>query len=208
MKKLLISVVLLIVGHTVSYSQTFPIKTNLSSRTTQTSVPGFLSTDNLFRVPRIDTVHSTAMLYPGAVTYSLTQNKLYVSNGTYWQLILDRPIYVTLPLTYSQDSLLVDTSSINGLATKTDVGGGLENFYFDKTNRYLGIQTQSPQSVLDISSTTSGVLIPRMTKAERDAMYEGLPPTGVMIYQTDLGNSGLRIFNGSNWVKFSETNDD
>ena len=40
-------------------------------------------------------------------------------------------------------------------------------------------------AMLDVSSKTKGVLIPRMTKAERDAI--GTPALGLMIFQTPFG---------------------
>ncbi len=52
-------------------------------------------------------------------------------------------------------------------------------------------------AMLDISSTSKGVLIPRMTQAERNAISS--PATGLMIYQTD-GTAGFYYYNGSAWT--------
>jgi hypothetical protein len=57
---------------------------------------------------------------------------------------------------------------------------------------------------VDIQSTTKGLLLPRMTKAQRDAISS--PVAGLVIYQTD-NIPGLRVYNGSNWVRFTETID-
>src|ERR1035438_9078743 len=38
-------------------------------------------------------------------------------------------------------------------------------------------------AILDVSSTTRGMLVPRMTKAQRNGII--LPATGVQVYQTD-----------------------
>jgi hypothetical protein len=61
----------------------------------------------------------------------------------------------------------------------------------------VGIGTTSPNasSLLDVSSTTKGVLIPRMTSAQRAAIAS--PATGLLIYQTD-GTTGLYFYN-SGW---------
>src|SRR5829696_5030845 len=54
----------------------------------------------------------------------------------------------------------------------------------------------SPDSsaILDIKSTAKGLLIPRLTKAQRDAIVN--PANGLMIYQTD-NTPGLYGFNAN-----------
>ena len=47
--------------------------------------------------------------------------------------------------------------------------------------------------------------VPQATLAERDALGNGLQP-GTMIFQTD-NTPGLRVWNGANWVRFTETID-
>ncbi len=51
-------------------------------------------------------------------------------------------------------------------------------------------------AALDVASTEKGILIPRMTKTERDAIAS--PATGLMIFQTD-GTSGFYYYTGSAW---------
>jgi hypothetical protein len=43
-----------------------------------------------------------------------------------------------------------------------------------------------------------------MTKTQRDAISS--PATGLMIYQTD-NTPGLRVYNGTNWMRYTETAD-
>lgn len=52
-------------------------------------------------------------------------------------------------------------------------------------------------AILDVQDTTGGVLIPRMTKTQRDAINN--PATGLEIYQT-TGTKGFYFFNGSVWT--------
>lgn len=52
-------------------------------------------------------------------------------------------------------------------------------------------------AMLDISSTTSGILIPRMTTAQRTAIVT--PATGLQVYDTTTGS--IWWFNGTVWVQ-------
>ncbi|MDX1479366.1 MAG: hypothetical protein R3301_16740, partial [Saprospiraceae bacterium] len=51
-------------------------------------------------------------------------------------------------------------------------------------------------AILDVKSTSKGLLIPRMTAAQRGAV--AAPATGLLVYQTD-GNQGLWVYDGSIW---------
>ena len=64
----------------------------------------------------------------------------------------------------------------------------------------VGINTNTPDasSALEIESTTGGILIPRMTETQRDAIVA--PAAGLMIYQTDE-SSGFYFCNGTAWTK-------
>jgi len=66
----------------------------------------------------------------------------------------------------------------------------------------VGIGTASPNasSMLDITSTNSGILIPRMSQAQRIAIVT--PATGLLVYQTDLV-SGFWYYNGTIWTSLS-----
>ena len=64
----------------------------------------------------------------------------------------------------------------------------------------LNTITPDPSSALDIESTTGGILIPRLTQSQRDAI--ALPATGLMIYQTNE-ISGFYFYNGTAWTKIN-----
>ena len=72
------------------------------------------------------------------------------------------------------------------------------------TYAQVGVGTTTPDasSALDITSTTAGLLIPRMTETQRDAISS--PATGLMIYQTD-GTVGFYYYNGSSWSEVAAT---
>jgi len=68
----------------------------------------------------------------------------------------------------------------------------------------VGIGTTNPNasSILDITSTTAGVLAPRMTAAQKTAI--SLPAASLLIYQTD-GAAGFWYFDGLAWQPISST---
>ena len=57
-----------------------------------------------------------------------------------------------------------------------------------QNNVGVGTTTPATSSVLDVQSTTQGMLIPRMTAAQRGAI--ATPATGLLLYQTRR-HSGL-----------------
>ncbi|MGB0457199.1 MAG: hypothetical protein ACPGGH_02625, partial [Chitinophagales bacterium] len=63
----------------------------------------------------------------------------------------------------------------------------------------VGVGTSSPDNSakLDVSSTDGGLLIPRMTEVQRDAIVT--PATGLMIFQTD-GSAGFYYYDGTAWT--------
>ena len=61
-------------------------------------------------------------------------------------------------------------------------------------------------AMLDVTSTTSGMLVPRMTLVQRNAIAS--PATGLLIFQTN-GNPGFYYYTGAAWLSlwsFSGTN--
>ncbi|MES1216058.1 MAG: hypothetical protein ABUT20_11120, partial [Bacteroidota bacterium] len=75
--------------------------------------------------------------------------------------------------------------SVNGINSASD-------------NAHVGIGTTNPDisSALDITSIEKGLLIPRMTQAQRDAIAS--PANGLLLYQTDA-TPGVYFYNGSSW---------
>jgi hypothetical protein len=101
---------------------------------------------------------------------------------------------------------LIFRSESNNIFLGRDNGSGTATPGLSVVNNIIGINQTSPaaSSILDIVSTTKGVLLPRMTKTQRDAISS--PATGLMIYQTD-NTPGLRVYNGTNWMRYTETAD-
>lgn len=71
-------------------------------------------------------------------------------------------------------------------------------FSLSSLNAQVGINTTSPNSssLLDISSTTKGFLMPRLTNTQMNAISS--PEAGLTIYNTDA--SAIYQYNGTNWA--------
>ncbi len=82
-------------------------------------------------------------------------------------------VFVGLSLMSVSQSALAQGLAINATGTRADTS-----------------------AMLDIASTEKGILIPRMTTAQRNAIV--LPATGLMVYQTD-GMVGFYYYNGATW---------
>lgn len=64
----------------------------------------------------------------------------------------------------------------------------------------IGTTTPHTSAMLDIVSTSKGVLVPRMTKAQRNAI--ATPATSLLIYQTN-SSPGFYFYNGAAWTPIS-----
>src|SRR5436190_2574857 len=64
----------------------------------------------------------------------------------------------------------------------------------------IGTLTPDASSLLDVTSTTKGILIPRMTQAQRNAIVA--PVIGLMIFQT-TNTPGFYYYDGSAWKPVS-----
>ncbi len=75
----------------------------------------------------------------------------------------------------------------------------------DDTYANIGIGTTSPDSkaILDLTSTTQGFLVPRMTSAQR--INISAPQEGMMVYDTDLSKLCIYTGSGTVWWKVDVT---
>jgi hypothetical protein len=76
--------------------------------------------------------------------------------------------------------------------------GGNTVFFFDYSYKAIGIgqNSISSKAVFDIASTTKGMLIPRMTTTQRDAITS--VPDGLLIYNTDFER--VEWYDGAGWT--------
>ena len=75
-----------------------------------------------------------------------------------------------------------------------------QNIFPSNGSAGIGTATPGASSLLEMQSTTKGMLIPRMTKTQRDAI--AAPATGLMIYQTN-NTPGFYYYDGSTWKQMA-----
>ena len=147
------------------------------------------SIDSGIVFPRLTDAQKNAIVSPivGMVIYNTTTNKLNLWDGTKWA-----PAGGGLKLEgdadLQQQPLQVQDASDNG-----------SNFYLGATAQgffgNVGFGTTGPVAALHIESTTSGILLPRMTRYERDAIGA---TAGLVIYQTDF-TEGAYQYKTTGW---------
>jgi|GEM_PF-3678079 len=97
------------------------------------------------------------------------------------------------------ETTLWSSPSISSINTELIIHGScLANCPPASTGR-VGIGTTSPNttSILDITSTNKGLLMPRMTSVQRNAIYK--PADGLVVY--DTGTKSFWFYNNSAWVE-------
>ncbi len=81
--------------------------------------------------------------------------------------------------------------------------------FFNKTYSQVAINTSGNQpdnsAMLDISSNSKGILIPRMLEADRTGISS--PAQGLMVYQTN-NSEGFYYYNGTSWLYIGNEGND
>lgn len=82
----------------------------------------------------------------------------------------------------------VNVSGINYYDSTADSAGILgssNSFVYNDTSGFVGLGTGDPKGILDINSTVSAPIMPRMTTTQMNAISN--PVEGMLIYNTDSG---------------------
>ena len=131
-----------------------------------------------------------------------------VAVGNY-SLLNDRYGNSNTALGMSADVLSDHLNNATAIGANSQVGcdnclvlGSNNSINLNLQNTRTGIGTSNPNrsAALDITSTDKGLLIPRMTQLQRDAITS--PTTGLMVYQTN-NTPGFYYYNGSSWTSIS-----
>ncbi len=142
-----------------SFSQSVGIGTPVPHASAQLDVT---SINRGFLIPRMTTSRRTSIVSPakGLLVYDSTTVSFWFHNGTAWTEI-----------------------NTNGGSIVWDVNGS--NIYNTNTGSVgIGTITPNASAQLDITSNTKGLLTPRMTEAQRNALVS--PAPGLLVYQTDF----------------------
>jgi len=103
-------------------------------------------------------------------------------------------------LTFAENGVNQSTIWRVGGETKINIGDAslVKTATFDVANGSVGIGTASPaaSSLLEMASTTKGLLAPRMTTVQRDVISS--PAAGLLIYNTTT--TAFNYFDGSVWA--------
>ncbi|MFI5171655.1 MAG: hypothetical protein ACHQFW_04650 [Chitinophagales bacterium] len=92
------------------------------------------------------------------------------------------------------------TTTILALLLIPIIGMSQTNTFPTSGSAGVGTITPNASSLLEMQSTTQGMLAPRMTKTQRDAIVS--PATGLLIFQTN-STPGFYYFTGAGWQPIS-----
>jgi hypothetical protein len=163
-----------------------------------TSILDITSTNKGLLVPRMTSAQRLAIVTPatGLLVYDLTLNLFYYFDGTAW-----RPFMIG-----NLDWLLAGNAGTNPgtqfIGTTDGVGLSFRTNNVEAMRIHsngaigLGISLPNASSILDMTSTTKGVLVPRMTSAQRTAIVT--PATGLLVF--DITGNIFYYWDGTQWV--------
>ena len=204
MKKILLAIVILFVLVTASTAQNiFPSSGAAGIGTSSPNASSLLeakSTTKGVLFPRMTLLQRNAIVSPatGLLIYQIDgTNGFYSYNGTAWTAVTT-PTFkgwsLTGNATTNSFTNFIGTTDNKSLRFRTN---NIQRVIFDSLGS-VGIGTTLPNasSLLEIKSTTKGVLFPRMTLSQRNAVAS--PATGLLIYQID-NTPGYYYYNGLSW---------
>ena len=149
-------------------------------------------------IPRITTAQRTAIAAPatGLLVYDTTLNLFYYYDGTAWRpfMIGNLSWLLSGNAGTNPTTQFVGTTDAVGLAFRT---GNVEAMRISQTSN-IGVGTTTPvaSALLEMTATNRGILIPRLTTAQRTAIVT--PATGLLVYDSSLNL--FYYFNGVIWV--------
>ncbi|MEN9304575.1 MAG: hypothetical protein RL264_3004, partial [Bacteroidota bacterium] len=183
------------------------------------------STEKGLLIPRMTSTQRNAISLPqnGLMIFNTTSNAMEINTGTttspIWSSVSTATSSTNL---YTSDGTLsanrVVTQGANTLSFTSTATNGFSvdgaTFSVDAANNRVGVGTSSPvaNAALDVTSTNSGLLIPRLSLSNiNNASPLSAHVAGMMVYNTASAGSGtIAVYpgfyynDGSKWVRSSE----
>jgi hypothetical protein len=136
-----------------------------------------------------------AIVISGNATTGFGSNTTTIGNAATVATYLYGDLYKTKSINFTLKTSI--TASENMLVPTID-GSSLLWYNNSKVSMKLIGETASQTTVLNEKLALHRAKLKSYTKAERNALTAA--ETGEMIWQTDAGNSGIRVFDGTNWL--------
>lgn len=169
-----------------SMAQAVGIGTNTPNPAAQLDIS---STNKGLLIPRLTDAERNAIVSPvqGLLIFNTSANSFQFYNGVQWSNVTHSGIVSGLP------NRVPKFLGLWGLTPglMTDNGAGVS------INTTAALPDAS--ALLDMSSNSKGILVPRMTTVQRNAI--STPATSLLVYDTD--QMGFSFYNGSSWINLN-----
>ncbi len=165
----------------------------------------------------IDTYTETDPIFAAHPANGITSGLILNWNSAYSNRIVSvsgaGPLSLSLTANVLTGSITAAGDTANGFLTSADWNtfnnkisspwiATPQHISYNSGNVGIGTSAPVPSAALEVTSTNSGVLLPRMTRAQRNAI--AFPSDGLMVYCTNCGTTGsLSIFTSGSWMTFS-----
>jgi hypothetical protein len=119
--------------------------------------------------------------------YRVTIGHVITSHGSQGKVL----VQVGQPKLGGGDVKSLSTVNVSGInyydsaADSAGILGSSNSFVYNDTSGFVGLGTGDPKGILDINSTVSAPIMPRMTTTQMNAISN--PVEGMLIYNTDSG---------------------
>lgn len=184
MKKILLFLSVILTCQLFVFAQSIGIGTNSPNLSAQLDIT---SNSKGLLIPRMTQAELNAIVSPaqGLMVYNTSTNSFQYYNGSLW-----------LNITHSG----IVTGIVNRIPKFSGPWGMNPGMMTDNGNGIsinTGGTTADPSAALDVSSTTKGVLVPRMSSVQRTAITT--PAAGLLVF--DNSTNTFWFYNGTTWAE-------
>jgi hypothetical protein len=193
-------------------TQTLLFATDPSPVTTNSPNPSMQLTDGYFSGTTLSISDSVVAVVRATNTSNQSHTITLVTEGSahYSYVVSTIPTQQGLTCDTLSGCSIIQTIQTN-ITNKFDKSGGTvtggtifqsgltANTFYSSGQVGVGTSNPNAKAIIEMASTTQGVLFPRMTIAQRTAIIS--PPVGLILFVTDGDNEGLYIYKTSGWVQ-------